>query len=40
MLDVMIHIHVYDGNLPNTKEYFLGLDPYAEFINEIVEWAD
>lgn len=40
ILDVLIQIHVYNGLPPANIEYMLGLDPYAEFINEIVEWAD
>lgn len=39
VLDVIIQLYVYDGNSPNTMEYFLELDPYAEFINDIVKWA-
>jgi len=40
ILDVLIQIYVYDGLPPANIEYVLGLDPYAEFINEIVEWAN
>lgn len=39
VFDVMIQMHVYDGLPPGTIEYVLGLDPYAEFINDIVKWA-
>jgi hypothetical protein len=39
VLDVMIQMYVYDGLPPGTIEYVLGLDTYAEFINDIVKWA-
>ena len=39
VLDVMIQLYVYDGLPPGTIEYVLGLDPHAEFINDIVKWA-
>jgi hypothetical protein len=39
ILDVMIQRYEYDGLPPGTIEYVLGLDPYAEFINDIVKWA-
>ena len=39
ILDVMIQIYENDGLPPGTIEYVLGLDPYAEFINDIVKWA-
>ena len=38
VLDVMIQMYVYEGNPPKTIEYFLGLDPQAQFINDIVCW--
>ena len=39
VLDVMIQMYVYDDLPPSTIEYALGLDPHAEFINDIVKWA-
>lgn len=38
VLDVMIQMYVYDDLPPGTIEYALGLDPHAEFINDIVCW--
>lgn len=40
ILDVLIQIYVYDRLPPANFEYMLGLDPYSEFINDIVEWAN
>ena len=39
VFDVMIQMYVYDGLPPGTIEYAFGLDPHAEFINDIVKWA-